>query len=441
MAALAASVLLFGCGKKAATTATVATTPAQTTGTAPKAQNPTKAATEITFLNSKGEIQEALEKMAAAYGKETGNKVTIIACGAGEVPYTKITTMYNSGNAPTLAMLDTTDIVALAKEYALDLTGEKWTAECEHQLLKIDGKVYAFPFCIEGRGIIYNKKAIEDKLGRSFAPESINSLDALKTLLQELRSKGMKTPVFLAKEDWSLGAHQLGFIYDTYDGSTTGSSEIIKKLEGGMDPLTYNRYNQFIDTLDVLREYNYYKADPLGANYDEGALRLAEGEVAFWPNGCWAWPNIAEGGATTKDAYGFIPFVLGNDTKDFANNAIQASPTKQVLIDKKQASADQVAMAKDFLNWIVYQPTGQKMMVETCAIIPSCANNPYKPLDPLGADIVAKMASGKTFSSSFIAPSDHWSAMGAAVQKYLAGKSTKNDLAAELSAYWKKQAK
>ena len=104
MAALAASVLLFGCGKKAATTATVATTPAQTTGTAPKAQNPTKAATEITFLNSKGEIQEALEKMAAAYGKETGNKVTIIACGAGEVPYTKITTMYNSGNAPTLAM-------------------------------------------------------------------------------------------------------------------------------------------------------------------------------------------------------------------------------------------------------------------------------------------------------------------------------------------------
>jgi len=84
----------------------------------------------ISFLNSKGEIQEALETMAADFEKETGITVEIQACGTGEVPYTKITSAYNAGNAPTMAMLDTTDIIALAKDYALDLSNETWTKEC-----------------------------------------------------------------------------------------------------------------------------------------------------------------------------------------------------------------------------------------------------------------------------------------------------------------------
>ncbi|MFA6846465.1 MAG: ABC transporter substrate-binding protein [Sphaerochaetaceae bacterium] len=432
---LVALALLFGCSKKQESIPST-TDQAKNAGTTTNKQQ-----VAITFLNSKGEIQEGLEQMAEAYEKETGSKVTIVACGAGEVPYTKVTTMYNSGNAPTMAMLDTTDIVALAKEYSLELTDEKWTAECESQLTKIEGKVYSFPFCIEGRGIIFNQDAIEKTLGHSWDPSSCNNYSAFKSLLAELRSKGMKNPVFLAKEDWSLGAHQLGFIYDAYDGTTAGSAKIISQLEGGLDPLSYNRFNQFVDTLDLLMEYNYYKTDPLGANYDEGALRLAEGEVAFWPNGCWAWPNIAEGGASTEGKFGFLPFFLGDDTSDFANNSIEAAPSKQVMIDKKQASLEQVAVAKDFLDWIVYKTTGQQMMVETCAIIPACKNNPFTPKDPLGKDIVKKMAEGKTFSSSFIAPSDHWSAMGAAVQKYIALKSDRNGLAKDLSSYWKKQAK
>ncbi len=248
----------------------------------------------------------------------------------------------------------------------------------------------------------------------------------------------MKYPVFLAKEDWSLGAHQLGFIYDTYDGTTAGSEKIINDLKGGLDPAKYPRYNEFIDTLDLLVKYNYAHADPLGADYDEGALYLATGDVAFWANGNWAWPNIKEGGASTSDAFGFIPFVLGNDTSDFANNQMQASPTKQVIIDK-DASAEAQQAAKDFLNWLVFDDAGQKALVETCALIPACTNNSYKPGDPLGQDIVAKMAAGKTFSSSFIAPSDHWSAMGAALQKYISGNSSKAEFTKELSSYWTSQ--
>ena len=97
----------------------------------------------------------------------------------------------------------------------------------------MDGKIYSFPFCIEGRGLIYNKTAIEDTLGTSFDPSTINSYDALKELLESLRSAGMENPVVLSKEDWSLGNHQLGFIYDTYDGTTSGSAELIDQLKSG----------------------------------------------------------------------------------------------------------------------------------------------------------------------------------------------------------------
>ena len=63
----------------------------------------------ITFLNSKGEIQGALEDVAAAYSKRTGITVEIIAAPAGTSPFEKISQMYTSGNPPTMAMLDTTD--------------------------------------------------------------------------------------------------------------------------------------------------------------------------------------------------------------------------------------------------------------------------------------------------------------------------------------------
>lgn len=395
---------------------------------------------QISFLNSKGEIQAALEEMAGTFEEETGIKVDIMACGAGESPYTKITSAYNSGTAPTMAMLDTTDIIALAKEYATDLSDEKWIAECEEQVTKIEDKVYSFPFCVEGRGLIYNKAAIEDTLGKEFDPASINSYDALASLLEELRAAGMENPVVLSKEDWSLGAHQLGFIYDAYDGTTAGSSKLIEDLKSGaVDPIEYERFNQFVDTLDLLMKYNINSKDPLGALYEQDPIFLADGDAAIWANGNWAWPNIADAGASATDEYGFIPMVLGNDTADFANNGIQASASKQVMIDKVQASEEEIAAAKEFLNWIVYADEGQRMLVETAALIPACGNNSYDPIDPLGMDIKEKMASGNVFTSSFIAPGDHWSVMGAAMQKYIAGQSSREELAKALKEYWAAQ--
>lgn len=440
MATAMTVTVITGCGSSTSNDSAGETQESSQSGGETTEASTELAGTKISFLNSKGEIQAALEDMAATFGEESGIEVDILACGAGESPYTKITSAYNSGTAPTMAMLDTTDIVALAEEYALDLSDAEWIAECENQVTKVNDKVYSFPFCVEGRGLIYNRAAIEETLGTEFDPASINSYDALKSLLESLRAAGMENPVVLSKEDWSLGAHQLGFIYDTYDGTTEGSSDVINQLkEGSLKAADYKRLNQFMDTFDLLMEYNINGNDPLGALYDQDPIFLVDGDTAIWANGCWAWPNLEEAGASTSDEYGFLPMIMGNDTSDFANNGIQASASKQVMIDKVQATETEQAAAKEFIKWIVYSENGQKMLVENAALIPACGNNAYEPIDPLGKDIQSKMAEGKTFSSSFIAPGDHWSVLGASMQKYLAGQSSREELAADVDKYWAAQ--
>lgn len=395
--------------------------------------------TKITMLNSKAEIQVALEEMGRVFGELSGVSLEVIPCG-DDTPYTKVINMYNSGTPPTLAILDLTDIEALSSEKALELTNEEWVKECSEYVMDFDSKVYSFPLCIEGRGIIYNKKAIEDTLGETFDPDSLHSLDDFRALLERLTAAGMETPVSLSMENWSLAGHQLQYLYETYDGTSDGAAQVASMLSDGSISLSdYDRFDQLLDLFDTLKEYNVARLDPLGADYDEMAIDLADGKTAFWFNGNWAWPNLKEAGADAGDEYGFLPYFMGSDENDYTNTKIQASPSKQVMIDKQYATEDQQAAAREFLNWIVYSNVGQQMLVDSCDIIPACRNNPNEPADPLSRDIYNKIHEGLTFNAAAIVPSDHWKVLGDAMQMYLAGRSSREELASSILQYWAEQ--
>ena len=396
--------------------------------------------TSITLLNSKAEIQTALEEMSKVFEEKSGVHVEVMPVTDGDSPYTKVVSLYNSGTPPTLSILDTTDVIALAEEKAADLSNEPWTAEAEGYLTTVNGKVYSFPLCIEGRGIIYNKKVIEDALGESFDPSSIHTQEEFVELLDRLKDAGIEKPISLAKDDWSVGAHHLQYIYETYDGTSEGAAKAIEEIKDGtLDLKTYDRMSQFLDMFDILKEYNVAKGDPLGADYDEMAIDLVDGKTAFWFNGNWAWPNLEEAGAETGDEYGFLPYFMNDDPDDFANQKIQASPSKQVMLDGQVATEKEQAAAKEFLNWIVYSEIGQQMLVKTCSIIPPFQNNPYEPEDPLSKNIYEQVHAGTTFNASAIVPNDHWSVLGAAMQKYMADRCDREELIEEIEDYWAEQ--
>ena len=396
--------------------------------------------TSITLLNSKAEIQVALEKMAAEFEDRSGVHVEVMPVTDGDSPYTKVVSMYNSGSAPTLSILDTTDVIALAEEKAEDLSDEAWIKEAEGYLTEVDDKVYSFPLCIEGRGLIYHKAVIEEALGEEFDPDTVETQKDFVELLDRLVAGGIEKPVSMAKEDWSLGAHHLQYIYETYDGTSEGAQEIIQSIKDGkIDLKSYDRLTEFLDMFDVLKKYNVAKGDPLGADYDEMAIDLVDGKTAIWFNGNWAWPNLEEAGAEAEDEYGFLPYFLNNDSKDFANQKIQGSPSKQIMLDGQLAADDQKAAAKEFLNWIVFSEIGQQMLVKTCSIIPPFQNNPYEPDDPLSCDIYEKVHEDKAFNASAIVPNDHWAVLGSAMQKYLAGRSDREELTESIQEYWDEQ--
>lgn len=68
----------------------------------------------------------------------------------------------------------------------VDLSDESWAANggTQYGITGNDGKLYSFPFCIEGRGMIYNKTAIEDTLGEDWDPTSVTNMDDFEALLK-----------------------------------------------------------------------------------------------------------------------------------------------------------------------------------------------------------------------------------------------------------------
>ena len=109
------------------------------------------------------------------------------------------------------------------------------------------------------------------------------------------------------------------------------------------------------------------------------------------------------------------------------------------MIDGEVVSDQERAAAKEFLNWIVYSEIGQQMLVKTCNLIPPFQNNPYEPADPLSRDIYERVQAGEAFNASAIVPNDHWSVLGAAMQKYLAERCDREELKETIQEYWDEQ--
>ncbi|MEW8997477.1 MAG: ABC transporter substrate-binding protein [Thermoanaerobacter sp.] len=421
--------LMAGCGTKSSNNGE-----SNSTATATKT-------VKITLLNSKGEIQAQLEDAAKAFTKENPNiTVEVIPAAAGQSPFEKVTAMYASGNAPTMAMLDPGDI-AKFKDKFLDLSGEKWVEDAIDWTLsvaRVDGKVIAFPFAVEGYGLIYNKAVLDKAYGGNFDPSSIRTRDALEEAFKKVEATGVKA-LEISPMDWSLGAHFLTIAYAAQSKDPAQVAQFLSDLKAGKVDLANNKvFNGLMDTFDMMKKYNIDKDDPLSPTYDRGPELIGKGEVGFWFMGNWAWPQIKEFD-TANEQYGFIPVPISNNPGDYGNSQIAVGPSKFIGIDKTQNNAVQQDAAKKFLNWLVYSQTGQDALVNKANVIPAFKNITLEPQDPLAKSIGQYMKESNTLKLEFntILPPDHWSKLGASMQKYLAGKIDRKGLIDEIENYWK----
>ena len=381
----------------------------------------------ITIFNSKMEIQDQLLQMAEKYEAETGVHVEVYY--SSDTVSAHMATRYASNNPYTLSMVDAKDVYALAEEHAIDLSDQDWVKDTGYAI-SINDKVYGFPVCVEARGIIYNKDAIEKVTGKKFVPEKYKTTKAFQGLIDDLIKGGMESPTGVMKEDWSLGAHYLAQVYEEQEDT---DAFLMGLSDGSVKLMDDPKFNALMDTFDVLKNNNYAKASAISAEREISEKKLAEGEIAFMFGGNWDWSQINQFDYTEN--MGMMP--VPQDLNDGMNEKLVGGGSKYFFIDNSSNTTDeQRQQAKDFLNWLVYDEAGQSFLVNDCALVPAFSNIDLPISDPLGASVSQYTNEGKLIPNYNYMPDDHYAILGAMFQKYLANISDREGFAKDVETYW-----
>lgn len=422
-------LLLAGVFTACSNTSTPSSPASEDPSSAPAA-SPESESVNITFLNTKNEIAQQIMDATAAF-TEANPDVTIDVMSTDESPVEYALSLYAAGTPATLCMLDAGDILRFADK-AVDLSDQDWVSE-NMQVTLVDGKTIAFPFAVEGYGLVYNKDVLNNVSGGTFDPSTINTTDALESLFENIQASGT-APIAIGSMDWSLGNHFLPLVYANQpDGDVAA---FIDSMKAGTADLVNNAaFNGVLDTFDVMAKYNIGVDDPMAITYDVSTADVATGEAAMTFNGCWTITPLQQSNETGE--FGFIPVPVSNNPADKGNNSLAVGATKQVFIDKAGNSDAQIAAAEKFLDWIVYDSAGQDFLVNKSGIIPAFKNITLEPASCLAKDLLSYSNSGNTiqFGGNFV-PADHWSVLGASMQKYLVGKIDRAELAKEIEDYW-----
>lgn len=382
----------------------------------------------ISVFNSKMEIQDQFEEAAEEYSKATGVDVEVYY--SSDTVAAHLATKYSANDPYTLSMVDAKDVYNLAEDYAADLTGEAWVEQTPYAI-SVGDRVVGFPVCVEARGIIYNADAIEAITGETFDPANYQTLDAFKGLLDQLVAGGMEYPTAILKDDWSIAAHYLPQVYEEQadpDAFVTGLTE------GSVDLANDAKFNSLMDTFETLMQYNYAQDSPISAEREVSSQKLAEGEVAFMFGGNWDWAVLSA--YDYSENMGIMP--VPQNTDDGSNTKLVGGGSKYFFIDSTENTSDeQRQAAKDFLNWLVSDPEGNAFLTEDCQLVPAFSNIAADNLDPLGTSVKSYADAGNLIPNYNFLPDDHYSVLGASMQKYLAGELDRAGFAGEVVKYWK----
>jgi len=266
--------------------------------------------------------------------------------------------------------------------------------------------------------------------GKDFDPTTCATLDGFKAVLEELKAGGMEAPTGIMKEDWSLAAHYFQEIYEEQEDPES----FIQSLYAGKADLANNAvFNAKMDTFDTLMAYNYAADSPVAAERETSEQKLAEGEIAFMFGGNWDWSLIKD--YNEEANLGMMPVPQNTDTD--ANTKLVGGGSKYFFIDSSEnTSEEQVAAAKDFLNWLVSDPEGNAFLTEKCAVVPAFDNIDASALDPLSKSVKEYADKGALIDNYNYDPDDHYSVVGASMQKYLAGQIDRAGFAGEVEKYW-----
>jgi raffinose/stachyose/melibiose transport system substrate-binding protein len=395
----------------------------------------------ITYYSTSAEVNAMFEEMFAEYHELNPNvTIELIPTGVGEGQQEKLQSMYASGNAPTFMNIDPANVLQY-KEYLLPLTMESapWLELLNDGAIDagiFDGEILGIPWSVQGYGLLYNKRIVNEVFGDDFDPSSINTREALASFFEELEAAGYPATMFHGV-NWSLGSHYLGLTYAVHGPDTSDGIEFIESLKSGEADIAEDEIFQgYMDTFDLIAEYNYRKDDPLVGDYNADIQDFAQGEVATWFMGDWSWTVIGE--LEEKDTeFGVLPVPWSNDPEDYGNSQVAVSMPKLQAIDASQSTPEQQQAAIDALEWMLTSPEGQEYFIGQGFYMPY-KNVREAEYNSMTTSIAEYMAEGKTINlgSFVLLDGAYWTNVGDMMLQYLDGRISRDDLAQMINEYW-----
>lgn len=236
----------------------------------------------IRIFQLKVEIDSQLKDYAKLYEEETGVHVEIESIGGGADTQGTLKGYLAADNMPDIFVFEGPGHYQVWKDYMADLSNEKWVAETASAYVGDDGKVYGFPYAVEGYGLAYNKDLL-DKAGVD--PTTLTTIDAYKNAFAKLNGMkdelGINSVISMGVSSsggltWVSGNHNFGVYLST--GLANGDTTVIDDLLAGQ--VDKDRLTQYAEYVKLLFDYS----DPsilLTGNYDQNVQAFIDQKAVF----------------------------------------------------------------------------------------------------------------------------------------------------------------
>ena len=305
----------------------------------------------VYYLNFKPEADEAWNKLAKEYEKETGKKVTVVTASEGKYEET-LTTEMNKSSAPTLFQISGPVAYETWKDFCLDLTDTKLYQEVisDDYVIKKDGRVYGVAYVYEGYGLITNKTLLKQA---GYEYEDINSFNKLKEVAQSITSRkeelgfgAFSSSGLDGSSNWRYSGHltNLPLFYEFTEDKITTQPATIKG--------TYLDNMKNIWDLYINNTYNTNPTTLTGSTIDSSRAEFTNKKAVFYQNGTWEYSNISK--VLKDEEIGFLPIFMGIDD----SNQGLCSGTENYWVVNKEASKEAQQETLDFLYWVVTSQKG-----------------------------------------------------------------------------------
>jgi len=331
------------------------------------------------------------------------------------------------------------------KQIAYNLKNNIYPQSIQRTRLSLKGESQQKKY--EDNGNKNNQLVAEENHINYLSPKEINNLilskqkameKAVKELDKKIKSGALKEKYpdleavfeYPAKETWLTGQHTSNIALSPELKSSTDAYNA-KSIE-------FKYADQLKKIIDLQSSYTAAGSsrDKLAAVDNTASVEngIAIGRVAMVQQGSWIYPSVNSIDPKVAENLGMIPIPLEGVVEDSIPVGV---PSYWVV--NKDATAEQKAAAKDFLNWLYQSDEGKKIIVDEFNFIPPFTNyGDLKAKDALSQAVQEYSSAGKTIPWVFNGYPNGWSmdVMGTQIQKYLSGKATWDQVIIEVKKQW-----